>query len=223
MEQGIWHHVSMYLLIFTERVNRFSWLKNNYIFKTREISIILECWMDITYTNWITLYCINKMLKVSTWIRVYVCTGRYLKTADVGRMRFWCWKLPEKWLTPNEQQMVITAGDILFIIPASDWSVFHNTGFWLVICTLILTLIGWADIFIIIIPLETSPTASWWPHGFIFGASVFVTRWWGRQMVRVRVKFMTTWRIIPLYSPCCAGLTHVCTNNLFNLSHELPS
>ena len=94
----------------------------------------------------------------------------------------------------------------------------HNTGFWLVIVTLILTIIGWADIFIIIIPLETSPTASWWPHGFIFGASVFVTRWWGRQMVRVRVKFMTTWRIIPLYSPCCAGLTHVCTNNLFNLS-----
>ena len=140
--------------------------------------------------------------------------------SDVGSCQRSYWQ--SVILTPNEQQMVITAGDILFIIPASDWSVFHNTGIWLVICTLILTLIGWADIFIIIIPLETSPTASWWPHGFIFGASVFVTRWWGRQMVRVRVKFMTTWWIIPLYSPCCAGLTHVCTNNLFKpLSHEL--
>ena len=99
----------------------------------------------------------------------------YVQTADVGWMRFWCWwKLPEKWLTPNEQQMVIT-GDILVRTQASHWSIAVHSRLWLVLSR-------WFPKNIL--PLETSPGVAWWPHVFIFGARVFVTRWWGRQMVR---------------------------------------
>ena len=74
--------------------------------------------------------------------------------------------------TPNEQQMVIT-GDILVKTQASHWSVPVYSRLWLVLSR-------WFPKYIL--PLETS--VAWWPHVFIFGARVFVTRWWGRQMVR---------------------------------------